>query len=265
MVSLDKIPHIIVSTLVSEDNIDLMDLVNEYNIPLFSFSNNILLTANNNIFVFGYQYMERERFLLDHMMDLNYKDFLFLGSNSNESFKIYEFILDYLSKKKLLFHKASFCEIGLSEDLSCLDGLKEKIDFLQESSFILKKPVLYISSDLLRLSEIQEYILYNNIDKKVVIVSNAGIISDNDAINIFSPFSKIFTIKTHGISYELASLAHDLGILIGQNIGNYFNRLLFLDRFEESNRVNLIGGKIIFNNRVANRYYNVNNQKDLMI
>lgn len=231
----------------------------------FSLSNNPTL-ASQQIYVFGHAPLKQLQSLINYSLKEDYDNYITLMPQGDWSHKTNQIIAELIKTRGKKLLATEFYNLADQEStMTKVNELLGLIDNLSQSS--LRKPVIILSDEKDALDKLLPILAAHAIDKKAILMSDNRIdISPQNKIDIIYPGSIAIAqnnflnlVRVSGIDQIsfMHLLSYDIGRIVGENIGAFYNRKEFVDRLDSSNIFKAISGDTHFFEHIAQRNYEI--------
>lgn len=231
----------------------------------FSLSNNPVL-AEKNMYIYGHAPMRQMEQLANYFLDNEYHNFIAVLPEGRYSNTINEILNEMIVSREAML-KTVFYEDSVESIENAIQKASGAVDLLNEDDFNLKQPVIILADECSMLKTLYDNIKKNNLDKKAVIAGDNRLY-----INYQQPIDIVFTgskeiynaniikhARRAGIKHIsfMHALAYDAGKMVGNNIGNNYNKSRFLREIDSEEGFTGMSGTTSFIDYIAQRKYDI--------
>ena len=261
--------QIILGPLYSQNVKLLEEFIKENNILMITLSNNIALTDNQNIYIFGHVPLKQTMYLNSYLISSGHKDFAILLPRTRTSQNLNKALSEFIISSGGNVISSNYYDSSRSSIEDVIKNLDEQIELESEKSDFSSKPVILISEDRADvLKEILGNIKEHGLDKKAIIAGDSRLDIEfaGNIDLVFTGSSKLFLAPLREKSEALLgikrfnyleNLAYDLGAMVSTSVGVSYDRENFLNRLKAANYWSGYSGDIRFNGSVAERKYHI--------
>ncbi len=233
-------------------------------IVAFSLSNNPVL-ASQQIYVFGHAPLQQLQTLINYSLKEDYDHYISFMPESEWSRKTNQIIAELIKTRGKKLSATEFYNLGDHElVMVAVNELSKVIDNLPQNA---SKPVIILSDEKDALDKLLPILASRGIDKKAILMSDNRInLSPENNIDIIYTGSIAITqnnflalardLGIDNISF-MHLLSYDIGRIVGENIGGFYNRKEFIARLDASNVFRAVSGDTHFSEHIAQRHYEI--------
>jgi len=256
---------IIIGPIYSAPTKIVAEKVSGKGVLVFSLSNNPAIVTEQT-YVFGHAPMKQLQLLLNYALDQNYDNYITLMPEDEWSNKTNQILSEVISSRGKKLLKTEFYNIKDTESMtSTVTKLSELVDDLLQNNS--NKPVIILSDEGDSLDQLLSILTLHGIDKKAYLMSDNRInVSPDNQVEVIYTGSIVITRNNFftlakGIGIEKLSFMHllsyDIGRIIGENIGDVYNRQEFIARLNLPVLFKGVSGDTYFLEHIAQRHYQI--------
>jgi hypothetical protein len=230
----------------------------------FSLSNNPAL-ASQQIYIFGHAPLKQLQTLINYSLKEDYDNYITLMPEGEWSHKTNQIIAELIKTRGKKLSAAEF--YNLEDQESIMVAVNKLAGVIDNLSHNASKPVIILSDEKDALDKLLPILASHGIDKKAILMSDNRInISLENNIDIIYPGSiaitqNNFLTLARGLGIDKISFMHllsyDIGRIVGENIGGFYNRKEFVARLDASNVFRAVSGDTYFFEHIAQRNYEI--------
>lgn len=259
---------LVLGPIFSPHTTNLASKLSDSGVKVISLSNNPAI-AGKNIYVFGHSPIRQTRRIINHMLNERYENFIVLlpvGRYYNDLSSHIASLVDQGGGKLI----STEFYIGREESIhAAVDNIAKIAKSINESEENIKKPVLYISDDSMKLKHIMHAIKRNNLDLTTIIAGDNKIDAGFDAEvpyiftgslkydhdMLLEKIQKYSPDKTHLDHMDL--MAYDLGRIVSHNLSQNYTIDQMISRLDDGHLYLGASGDIKFVDQIAYRKYDI--------
>lgn len=256
---------IIIGPIYSAPTQIVADQIRGKGIIAFSLSNNPAL-ASEQVYIFGHAPIKQLQALINYSLHANYDHYITLMPEGEWSHKTNQIIAELIKTRGKKLSATEFYNLEDQESIkAAVNKLLAVIDNLSQNSS--GKPAIILSDEKESMEKLLPILASHGIDKKAILMSDNRInFSPENRIDIIYPGSILFAQNNFlalasGFGIEKLSFMHllsyDIGRIIGENIGNFYNRKEFVAQVDASNVFSAVSGDTYFAEHIAQRNYQI--------
>ncbi|GAB4163593.1 MAG: penicillin-binding protein activator [Rickettsiaceae bacterium] len=263
---LDQGTDMIIGPIYSEPTKIIADKVKGKGTIVLSLSNNPVL-ADKQVYVYGHAPMRQLEQLTNYLLDQQYQNYIALLPSGRHSTTVSKVLKDIITSKNGTLARVEFYGNEPADIEKSLKLVSDTVDNLNENDFNLTQPVVLLADDQVTMEPLLASAGKFNLGKKSVLAGDSRI-----DVNLPEPIDVTFTgslnfmdinlparAEKAGIKHLsfLHAIAYDAGKMIGEYIGNDYNKLKFLARMNSQEPFMGVSGNIHFVDSIAQRKYDI--------
>ena len=260
---------IILGPMLSDDTRSVAAFAIKYSIPVLSFSNDVSIITPNT-YVFGHSPLQQTERIIQYLSKKDIRNFILLLPENRKAIHLKKIVTDMLVQKGLVLVKVEHY-IQTPEDVArAVSDIAETVDRLNDNPENTSKPAIYLFDEPENIPLIFDVLRQNFLDTKAVVCGENKI-----DIEYLKPINITFTGSLNNLDTEKFNknfqvnnlnfwdkMAFDLGLITGYALSSTsFSRKDFLDKLNNSQGFNAMGGIVAFDNHVACRIYDIIERK----
>lgn len=254
---------IIIGPIYSAPTKIVADQIRGKGIIAFSLSNNPAL-ASEQMYVFGHAPFKQLQTLINYSLKEDYDNYITLMPEGEWSHKTNQIIAELIKTRGKKLLATEFYNL---EEQKSIMAVVNKLSGVMDNVNALEKTVIILSDEKDALDKLLPILASHGIDKKAILMSDNRInLSPENSINIIYPGSiaitqNNFLTLARGLGIDKISFMHllsyDIGRIVGENIGDFYNRKEFVARLDASNIFRVVSGDTYFFEHIAQRHYEI--------
>ena len=273
--SLDKIldsgTDIIIGPIYSEATKTVAQKVKDKSTIVLSLSNNPVL-ADKNVYIYGHAPMKQLEQITNYFLDHNYQNYIALLPAGRYSTTVSKILNDIITNREGTLARVEFYGSAPEDMAKSINLLSDTVDNLNENDLNLKQPVILVADDPATLEVLYRRAKYLHLDKRAIIAGDSRIDTDftppidvtfTGSLNITNTNLVMRAMKS-GIKHVsfMHAISYDAGKMVGDYIGNGYNRTKFITQMNATEPFVGISGSIHFIDSIAQRKYDIIKKED---
>lgn len=273
--ALDKIldtgTDIVIGPIYSEATKTVAQKVKDKSTIVLSLSNNPVL-AEKNVYIYGHAPMRQLEQITNYFLDHNYQNYIALLPAGRYSTTVSKILNDMITNREGILSRVEFYGSTPEDMAKSVNLVSYTVDNINESDLNFKQPVILVADDPATLDMLYKNAKKLHLDKRAIIAGDSRI-----DIDFTSPVDVTFTgslniANTNLVARALKSgikhvsfmhaISYDAGKMVGDYIGNGYNRTNFINQMNAGEPFVGISGSIHFTDSIAQRKYDIIKKED---